>query len=107
MLLIALALQSATMAPPAIVAAAPRIMRATLRRSARPAPSPTPLLSACRTANRCDDRNALTGFRVTAARAPLIDRKLEMIHAAEGPSCGLTGMPVCPARGRRILQLAY
>lgn len=108
MLLIALALQSAAIARPAVTPARPKITRAMLRRSARPpAPATASLLGACRTAEGCERRSPTTRFRLTAARDPMIDRKLEMVRAASGPSCGLIGMPVCPARGRRLLHFAY
>lgn len=107
MLLIALALQSATMAAAAgaAEAARPRVVRTTLRRSARPVPETSPLISACDVERDCGTRESR--FRLAATREPLIDRKLEMLQAAQGPSCNRTGMPVCPGSGRRLLKLNY
>ncbi|OAN66240.1 hypothetical protein [Sphingomonas sp. TDK1] len=109
MLLIALALQSATMAGAISAAEATRsrIVRATLKRSARPRPEASPLISTCDVERDCGTRAARNRFRLTDAREPVIDRRLEMIRAAEGPSCNRTGMPVCPGSGRRLLKLAY
>ncbi|WP_333573397.1 hypothetical protein [Sphingomonas sp.] len=108
MLLIALALQSATMAGAvtAVDAARPRMMRATLKRSARPGPDSSPLISACDVERDCGTR-ARSRFRLTGVQEPLVDRKLEMLRAAQGPSCNRTGMPVCPGSGHRLLRLSY
>ena len=109
MLLIALALQSATMAGAVRAAdvAQPRVMRATLKRSARPHAELSPLITACDVERDCGTRAARSRFRLGNAQEPLIDRKLEMIRAAQGPSCNRTGMPVCPGSGRRLLKLNY
>jgi len=109
MLLIALALHSATLAGTVsgAKAARPRVLRATLKRSARPHPELSPLISTCDVERDCGTRAARNRFRLTGAQEPLIDRKLEMVRAAEGPSCNRTGMPVCPASGRRLLRLSY
>lgn len=109
MLLIALALQSATMAGAIRAAefARPRVVRATLKRSARPHPELSPLISACDVERDCGTRRARSRVRVKSAQEPLIDRKLEMVRAAQGPSCNRTGMPVCPGSGHRLLRLAY
>jgi len=109
MLLIALALQSATMAGAVRAAevAQPRIMRATLKRSARPHAELSPLITACDVERDCGTRKARNRFRLTGVGEPLVDRKLEMIAAAQGPSCNRTGMPVCPGSGRRLLKLSY
>lgn len=109
MLLIALALQSATMAGAMRAAdvAPPRVMRATLKRSARPHAELSPLISACDVERDCGTRKARNRFRLTGVGEPLVDRKLEMIAAAQGPSCNRTGMPVCPGSGRRLLKLSY
>lgn len=109
MLLIALALQSATMAAAVHAAdvAQPRVMRATLKRSARPRPELSPLISACDVERDCGTRAARSRFRLASTPEPLIDRKLEMVRAAQGPSCNRTGMPVCPGSGRKLLKLAY
>jgi hypothetical protein len=112
MLLIALALHSATLAGTVSGAKAARprvvrVLRATLKRSARPHPELSPLISTCDVERDCGTRAARNRFRLTGAQEPLIDRKLEMVRAAEGPSCNRTGMPVCPASGRRLLRLTY
>jgi hypothetical protein len=109
MLLIALALHSATMAGKmrAAAVARPRVVRATLKRSARPHPALSPLISACDIERDCGTRQARSQFRLTGTQAPLVDRKLEMVRAAQGPSCNRTGMPVCPGSGRRLLKLSY
>lgn len=109
MLLIALALQSATIAGAvsAVDTARPRLMRATLKRSARPGPDSSPLISACDVDRDCGVRAARNRFRLTGGAEPVIDRRLEMIRAAQGPSCNRTGMPVCPGSGRRVLRLQY
>lgn len=109
MLLIALALQSVTMAGAmrAAEVTPPRVMRATLKRSARPHPELSPLISACDIERDCGTRSARSRFRLASAEEPLIDRKLEMVRAAQGPSCNRTGMPVCPGSGRRLLKLSY
>ncbi|UYY76484.1 hypothetical protein [Sphingomonas sp. R1] len=107
MLLIALALQSASMA--ATVTAAEvtrsRMVRTTLRRSARPQPVLSPLISSCEVERDCGMPSARA--RIAATREPLIDRKMEMLRAAEGPACNRTGMPVCPDSGRRVLRLSF
>lgn len=107
MLLIALALQSASMAAAvsAAEAARPRIVRTTLRRSARPRPVLSPLITTCEVERDCGTRDARA--RIAGAREPLIDRKMEMLQAAEGPACNRTGMPVCPDTGHRILRLNF
>lgn len=109
MLLIALALQSASLSGAMSVAEAPRprVMRATLKRSARPTGELSPLISACDVERDCGTRKARNRFRLTGAVEPVIDRKLEMLQAAQGPSCNRTGMPVCPGSGRRLLRLNY
>ncbi|NLS27664.1 hypothetical protein S2M10_26640 [Sphingomonas sp. S2M10] len=109
MLLIALALQSASLAGAVSAAetARPRVTRATLKRSARPTGDLSPLISACDVERDCGTRNARSRFRLTGASEPLIDRRLEMLRAAQGPSCNRTGMPVCPGSGRRLLRLSY
>ncbi|WP_313538727.1 hypothetical protein [Sphingomonas sp.] len=109
MLLIALALQSATMAGAVRAAEVtqPRLMRTTLKRSARPHAELSPLITACDIERDCGTRQARNRFRLTSAQEPLIDRKLEMVRAAQGPSCNRTGMPVCPGSGRRLLKLSY
>lgn len=107
MLLIALALQSASMAGAvsASEAARPRMVRATLRRSARPQPVLSPLITSCEVERDCGTPAARA--RITATREPLIDRKMEMLRAAEGPACNRTGMPVCPDSGHRLLRLNF
>lgn len=109
MLLIAMALQSTSMAAAAgtAEAARPRVVRATLRRSARPAPSASPLLGPCERERDCANPASRNRFRLTNASEPVVDRKLEMLRAAEGPNCNRTGMPVCPASGHRLLRLNY
>ncbi|WP_084583676.1 hypothetical protein [Sphingomonas azotifigens] len=109
MLLIALALQSASMAGAVRAAevAPPHVVRATLRRSARPRPELSPLIQTCDVERDCGTRAAHNRFRLASAHEPLIDRKLEMLQAAEGPSCNRTGMPVCPGSGHRLLKLNY
>lgn len=109
MLLIALALQSAAMAGAVSAAEAtrPRIVRATLKRSARPAPEPSPLISTCDVERDCGTKAARNRFRLTGVTEPVIDRRLEMLTAAAGPACNRTGMPVCPGSGHRLLRLNY
>lgn len=107
MLLIALALQSASMAAAVSAADSARapIVRATLRRSARPQPVLSPLISSCEVERDCGTRDGRA--RIAAAREPLVDRKMEMIHAVDGPACNRTGMPVCPDTGHRVLRLSF
>ncbi|WP_294329480.1 hypothetical protein [uncultured Sphingomonas sp.] len=107
MLLIALALQSASMAAAVSAADSARapIVRATLRRSARPQPVLSPLISSCEVERDCGTRDGRA--RIAATREPLVDRKMEMIHAVEGPACNRTGMPVCPDTGHRVLRLSF
>ncbi|SFK34767.1 hypothetical protein SAMN03159338_3968 [Sphingomonas sp. NFR04] len=109
MLLIALALHSATMAGKmrTVAVAPPRVVRATLKRSARPHPHLSPLISACDIDRDCGARQARSHFRLTGTQEPLVDRKLEMVRAAQGPSCNRTGMPVCPGSGQQLLKLSY
>ncbi len=109
MLLIALALQSASMAGAVSAAegAQPRMVRATLKRSVRPHPELSPLITACDVERDCGSRAARNRFRLASAQEPEIDRKLEMVRAAQGPSCNRTGMPVCPGSGHRLLRLNY
>ncbi|WP_010543110.1 hypothetical protein [Sphingomonas elodea] len=109
MLLIALALQSASMAGALAAAPAerPAVIRATLRRSARPAPERSPLISTCDVERDCGSRAARNRFRLTRAQETVIDRKMEMLQAAAGPACNRTGMPVCPGSGHRLLRLNY
>lgn len=107
MWLIALALQSSGILAAASTAeaATPPVTRTTLRRSARPSPPTSPLLSACDMGGDCSP--ATSRFRLTGAGEPLVDRKLEIVHANDGPRCGLMGMPVCPGSGHRLLRLVY
>lgn len=109
MLLIALALHGATMAGTGRAAefSRPRVIRATLKRSARPHPERSALITPCDVERDCRTRAARKRFRVASAQAPLVDRKLEMLQAAQGPSCNRTGMPVCPGSGRELLRLDY
>ncbi|WP_066721288.1 hypothetical protein [Sphingomonas pituitosa] len=109
MLLMALAAHSAIMAGTVSAAESvrPRVMRATLKRSARPGRESSPLTRACDVDRDCGTRAARSRFRLTGTQAPLVDRKLEMIRAAQGPSCDRTGMPVCPGSGHRLLHLSY
>ena len=107
MLLIALALQSASMTAAGGKGEAhrPRIVRATLRRSARPHPAVSPRIPRCGMERDCGTRDARA--RIAATDEPLVDRKLEMIEAVDGPACNRTGMPVCPDSGHRVLRLNF
>lgn len=109
MLLIALALHGATMTGTGRAAefSRPRVIRATLKRSARPHPERSALITPCDVDRDCGTRASRKRFRVPSAQAPLVDRKLEMLQAAQGPSCNRTGMPVCPGSGRELLRLDY
>ncbi len=109
MLLIALALHGATMAGKGHAAefSRPRVIRATLKRSARPHPERSALITPCDVDRDCRTRATRNRFRVAGEQASLVDRKLEMLQAAQGPSCNRTGMPVCPGSGQQLLKLSY
>ncbi|MHA6718244.1 hypothetical protein ACX40Y_02215 [Sphingomonas sp. RS6] len=64
------------------------------------------VVTACDLASDCGSATASPRDRLLGAGEAPVDPKLEMVRS-KGASCGLVGMPVCPANGRAVVRVGY